>query len=106
MSNLPVKAESRAVRLHREPEGKKLAGVCTGLAEWSGVPTLIWRLGFILSTLLWGAGLPIYVILWMAMDKPPKPVVPEPTPDDLSPEDKEIWDAVKDEMESLELRND
>lgn len=106
MSNLPAKIEKRSLKLYRDPEHKKLAGVCSGLAKWTGVPAVIYRLGFILTTLLWGAGLPIYVILWLAMDKAPKPVVPEPKPDDLSPEDKEIWDAVKDEMESLDLRND
>ena len=109
-SNLPARRDSTALAprkgLHRDPEGGKLAGVCSGLAQSTPVPAVVWRLAFVLTTLVWGMGIPAYAFLWFAMDKAPKRVVPEPTPDDLSPEDKEIWDAVQNDMESLGLRND
>lgn len=40
----------------------KLMGVCSGLANWSGVDALVWRLGFIGAVLL-GFGLPILIYL-------------------------------------------
>lgn len=111
MSNLPTKYERRELarsdKLYRDPEGGKLGGVCSGLAIRTGTPAALWRVLFVLTTFLWGIGAPIYAVLWMAMDKPPKrPALPEPQPDDLSSEDREIWEAVKSDMESLDLRND
>jgi phage shock protein C len=44
----------------------KLFGVCAGLANWSGVDALIWRLGFVGFTLL-GFGLPILVYIAIAL---------------------------------------
>lgn len=112
MSNLPTKYErgelDRPDKLYRDLESGKLGGVCSGIAIRTGTPTVVWRLAFIFTTLMWGVGLPLYAILWMIMDKPPK----QPTrsqralPDDLSPDDREIWEAVKGDMESLDLRND
>lgn len=114
MSNLPAKyrrgelAERHPHGLYRDLEHKKLAGVASGLAKWSGVPTAIWRLGFVLTALIWGIGIPAYVIMWLVMDEPPKVAKPEPHPDDLSPEAREVWDEVREEMKALdeELRND
>ncbi|MEE4200177.1 PspC domain-containing protein [Erythrobacter sp.] len=44
----------------------KLFGVCAGLANWSGVDALIWRLGFVVCTLL-GIGFPILIYLAIAL---------------------------------------
>ena len=44
----------------------KLFGVCSGLANWSGVDALIWRLGFVGFTLL-GFGLPILIYIAIAL---------------------------------------
>jgi phage shock protein PspC (stress-responsive transcriptional regulator) len=112
MSRLPAKrergelAERDPNALYRDLERKKIAGVCSGLAKWSRVPTAIWRLGFVLTTLLWGLGIPAYAIMWFVMDEPPKGLKPEPKPNDLDADDREIWDAVKGEMASLDLEND
>jgi len=44
----------------------KVFGVCSGLANWSGVDALVWRLGFVGATLL-GFGMPILIYLVMAL---------------------------------------
>jgi phage shock protein PspC (stress-responsive transcriptional regulator) len=42
-------------------------GVCGGLAEYSGVDPLLWRVGFVALTVLGGSGLLIYLMLWVLM---------------------------------------
>ena len=44
----------------------KVFGVCSGLANWSGVDAMIWRIGFVACTLL-GIGFPILIYLAMAL---------------------------------------
>lgn len=44
----------------------KLFGVCSGLANWSGVDALIWRVGFVGAVLL-GMGFPILIYLAIAL---------------------------------------
>lgn len=44
----------------------KLFGVCSGLANWSGVDALIWRLGFVAATLL-GIGFPVLIYIAIAL---------------------------------------
>ncbi|MEP3421854.1 MAG: PspC domain-containing protein [Erythrobacter sp.] len=66
MSNLTNRnggAPQNGFRLDK-PEGK-VFGVCSGLANWSGVDALIWRLGFVGTTLL-GFGLPVLIYLAIA----------------------------------------
>ncbi|MDJ0788943.1 MAG: PspC domain-containing protein [Myxococcota bacterium] len=54
--------------LYRVADGKMVAGVCTGLAEYFGLPTALARLAFIISTLfLGGAGIVVYIVLWVVM---------------------------------------
>ena len=50
-------------------EDKVIGGVCSGLAEYFGVDTLVTRLGFLLGFLLWGVGPIIYLILWLVVPK-------------------------------------
>lgn len=58
---------------HRVDEGKKVAGVCTGISKQLDSPILILplRLFFVVTTLLWGFGGLLYVILWILMPPPP-----------------------------------
>jgi phage shock protein PspC (stress-responsive transcriptional regulator) len=42
---------------------KVLGGVCGGLAEYSGVEPVLWRVGFI-ALALFGPGIVIYPLLW------------------------------------------
>jgi phage shock protein PspC (stress-responsive transcriptional regulator)/predicted membrane protein len=63
-------------RLVRRPEGKILAGVCTGLAAYMGVDPVLVRVGFVLATILGGGtGLVAYVVMWLVM-----PMAPEGEP--------------------------
>jgi phage shock protein PspC (stress-responsive transcriptional regulator) len=51
-------------RLYRKPEGRIVAGVCTGLADYLGIDVTIIRLAFAILTIFGGAGALIYVIAW------------------------------------------
>lgn len=56
----------------RVNEGKRIAGVCTGLAYELNASKLILplRLFFILTTVLYGFGLIVYIVLWLLMPAP------------------------------------
>jgi len=110
VSNLPARyrrgeiARRASGGLYREREGHKVAGVCAGLAVWTRTPALLWRVAFILGTVTVGVGLPLYVGLWFLMDRRPPP---EPRgPDDMTPEEREIWEATMAEVREIELEND
>jgi phage shock protein PspC (stress-responsive transcriptional regulator) len=51
-----------------------IGGVSGGLAEYTGVDALLWRVGFVAVTLAWGVGLIVYPLLWLLM--PAGPVDP------------------------------
>jgi phage shock protein PspC (stress-responsive transcriptional regulator) len=51
-----------------------LGGVCGGLAEYSGVEPMLWRVGFI-ALAFFGPGIVIYPLLWVVM--PPGPGGPD-----------------------------
>ncbi|MFV0522619.1 MAG: PspC domain-containing protein [Mangrovibacterium sp.] len=46
---------------------RKIAGVCSGLANYFNMETSIMRVIFILAFLLAGAGILLYLILWLVM---------------------------------------
>ena len=52
-------------RLVRPENGRVLAGVCSGLAQWLGLDVTLMRVIFILLGILSGMGLPIYIVLWI-----------------------------------------
>lgn len=55
----------RLGRLHRCREGRMLAGVAAGLAEFFDVdPTLV-RVGFVALALLGGLAVPLYLAAWL-----------------------------------------
>jgi phage shock protein C len=51
-------------RLYRKREGRIVAGVCTGLADYLGVDVTIIRLVFAALTVFGGAGVLLYLIAW------------------------------------------
>jgi len=57
---------------HRVNEGKKVAGVCTGIAQQleSTILILPLRLFFILTTIFYGFGIILYIVLWVLMPQP------------------------------------
>ena len=56
----------------RVNEGRRVAGICTGIAREFNAPNLILplRVFFILTTLFGGFGLILYIVLWILMPKP------------------------------------
>ena len=44
-----------------------LGGVCGGLAEYSGIDPLLWRVGFVALTFAGGSGILVYLVLWLLM---------------------------------------
>src|SRR6476469_8328884 len=63
---LPPSAPARP-QLRRSGTQKMAGGVCGGLAEYSGIDALLWRVGFVALTVLGGSGLLIYLLLWVLM---------------------------------------
>jgi len=53
--------------LRRSCTDKMLGGVCGGLAEHTGIDSLVWRVGFVGLTLAGGAGIAVYLLLWVLM---------------------------------------
>jgi phage shock protein PspC (stress-responsive transcriptional regulator) len=57
----------------RARQGKRIAGVCQGLANRFGVPVAALRLLFLGSILLGGWGILLYIALWIALPLEPLP---------------------------------
>ncbi len=54
-------------RLFRSPHERIIAGVCGGVAQYTGWDVSLIRLGFILLTLMSGLGVVLYLIMWLVM---------------------------------------
>src|SRR3954447_15778807 len=57
--------------LRRSRTDKILGGVSGGLAEYSGIDALLWRVGFVALALAGGTGVIIYLLLWLLMPADP-----------------------------------
>jgi phage shock protein PspC (stress-responsive transcriptional regulator) len=58
---------------YRSRRGKRIAGVCAGLAEEFGISVTVLRLAFLLGTLTGiGIGIVIYLALWVVMPYRPE----------------------------------
>jgi phage shock protein PspC (stress-responsive transcriptional regulator) len=58
-------------QLRRSRTDKILGGVNGGLAEYTGIDALLWRVGFVALTLVAGTGVIIYLLLWVLMPAGP-----------------------------------
>ena len=56
--------------LRRSSTDRMLGGVCGGLAEYSGLDPVLWRVGMVALTLL-GPGVIVYLLLWVLMPTGP-----------------------------------
>jgi phage shock protein PspC (stress-responsive transcriptional regulator) len=65
-ASLPSSASARP-RLTRSRTDSRIAGVCGGLAEHTGVDAVIWRVAMIALTLAGGSGILVYGLLWVLM---------------------------------------
>ena len=67
--------------LRRSSTDKLAGGVCGGLAEHTGIDSLVWRVGFVALTIPGGAGILVYLLLWVLM--PPGPRAADQQPNAL-----------------------
>ena len=63
----PSSASSLRPRLTRSRTQKKIAGVAGGLAEYTGVDAVIWRVAFLALTICGGSGILVYALLWLLL---------------------------------------
>ncbi len=52
-------------KLVRPRKGRWIAGVCAALADRFGVPPLLMRVLFVVSTIIPGPQFVIYIVLWV-----------------------------------------
>ena len=69
-SPLPVPARPA---LRRSGTDRWLGGVCGGLAEYSGIDAVLWRVGMVGLTVAGGAGVVVYLLLWVLLPSAPLP---------------------------------
>jgi len=62
---------SERTRFYRDKEHAKLMGVCSGLADYTGVDVIWWRLGFVIFTLTSFFPLLAYILLGVFAKKKP-----------------------------------
>ena len=67
----PPSGPSVRAPLRRSRTDKILGGVNGGLAEYTGIDALLWRVGFVALTLAGGAGIVVYLLLWLLMPAGP-----------------------------------
>ena len=60
-------------RLYRIPDGAMVAGVCTGLAAYTGMDVLVVRLIFVLLTIFSGAGIIVYAVMMFVVPQAQTP---------------------------------
>jgi phage shock protein C len=65
-------------QLRRSRADTMIGGVCGGLAEYSSIDSLLWRVGFVGLTVAGGAGILVYLLLWVLMA--PAPLGPDERP--------------------------
>ena len=53
-------------KFYRNPDNKSIAGVCSGIASYFNIDTLLVRIVFVVGLFMGSAGFWIYVILWIA----------------------------------------
>src|SRR3954453_18887212 len=87
----PPPGPPAASQLRRSSTDKMLGGVSGGLAEYSGIDPLLWRIGFVALAFAGGSGLLVYLLLWLFMPsdtrapRTPRERAPKPPPRPRSP---------------------
>jgi phage shock protein C len=57
--------------LYRDPNDKKIGGVCSGLGHYFDIDTVLVRIGFVVLALIGGGGILAYALLWGILDPTP-----------------------------------
>ena len=76
----PVEPPAAPPQLRRSGTDRFISGVCGGLAEYSGIDAVLWRVGFVALTVLGGSGVLFYALMWVLMPAAPLPAGHEPSP--------------------------
>lgn len=63
----PEPKPSGVKKLYRDPDDVIIAGVCSGLASYFGIETVLMRLIFVITVLFGGLGILLYLVLWLIM---------------------------------------
>ena len=69
--NTVASASPRSNRLVRPRQGRRIAGVCLGLANYFGLNATLVRIVWLLLLVVGGVGLIPYLILWIVMPNDP-----------------------------------
>ncbi len=65
-------------KLYRSTTDKKIAGVCGGLADYTGIDVTIWRLIFLFLALPGGLpGFFAYILMWIVVPQQPTADTPK-----------------------------
>ncbi|MGY5884787.1 PspC domain-containing protein [Modestobacter lacusdianchii] len=67
----PTPGPAPRPQLRRSRNDRVIGGVAGGLAEYTGIDALLWRVGAIALTLAGGSGIIIYLLLWLLMPSAP-----------------------------------
>jgi phage shock protein PspC (stress-responsive transcriptional regulator) len=59
-------------QLRRSRTDKVIGGVAGGLARYSGIDALLWRVGFVALAFAGGTGVLVYLLLWLLMPAAPE----------------------------------
>jgi phage shock protein C len=81
---------SLRTKFYLDKQNAKWAGVCAGIADYTGIDVTVVRLGFVLGTIL-GSGtmlLAYFIIAWMAPRKPIELYQQDP-------EQQKFWQCVR-----------
>lgn len=69
MSQLQSSGPNTPRKFRLDADGGKLAGVCSGLANWMGIDPLIMRIVFVAGTLFgFGSFIIVYLLIWLLAD--------------------------------------
>lgn len=77
-------------KFYLDKKNGKWAGVCAGIADYTGVDVTVVRLGFVIAMFM-GSGMPLlayFIIAWMAPKKPAELY-------GQSPDEKKFWQDVR-----------
>ncbi len=62
-----LKEEKKIKKMYRDPDGKVLGGVASGVAAYFGIDVVVVRLLLFVSIFFAGTGLILYIILWIIL---------------------------------------
>lgn len=80
-----VAASVARKRLLRPRQGRKLAGVCQGVAEFFDLDVTLIRVVWVLAALLGGPGIVAYIVGWIVMPEEPEIVAVAPAGAERAP---------------------